>query len=186
MVEHTRPNNSEIFELTGYMDRRQGRWEESARSLQRALGLDPRNFLILQQIALSYQEFRKFGPMAAALDQALILAPQDVDTRVTRALVDLEWKADPRPLHDVVRTIFEEDQATAADLADQWFYLALCERDPAAAARVLSVMAASGTSIDLNFPRTFCQGWAAYLKGDRDAAQTAFLAARAELQQKRE
>jgi serine/threonine-protein kinase len=182
LAEHALPNNSEIFQLTGYMDRRQGRWEESARSLQRALGLDPHNFLILQQIAVSYQELRKFGPMAAALDRALTLAPHDLDTRVTRALVDLEWKGDSQPLHDLVTKTFQENPATAPDLTDQWFYVALCERDPAAAAQAVSVMAPSGTSVDLNFPRAWCAGWAAYLKGDKAAAQTAFLAARAELQ----
>jgi serine/threonine-protein kinase len=182
LVERALPNNSEIFELTGYMDRRQGLWNESARSLQRALGLDPRNFLILQQIALSYQEFRKFGAMAAALDRALVLAPHDLDTRVNRALVDLEWKADPRPLHETVRKILAEDPATAPDLADQWFYVALCERDPAAAAQALAAMPARGTSVDLNFPRSWCEGLAAHVRGDNAAAQTAFLAARAEVE----
>jgi tetratricopeptide (TPR) repeat protein len=176
------PNNSEIFELTGYMDRRQGLWNESARSLQRALELDPRNFFMLQQIALSYQEFRKFGAMAAALDRALALIPRDLDTRVTRALVDLEWKADSRPLHEIVRKILAEDPATAADLAAQWFYVALCERDLAAAAQALAAMPASGTSVDLNFPRSWCEGLAARVGGDNAAAQTAFLAARAEVE----
>src|SRR4029077_11685360 len=182
LVERALPNNSEIFELTGYMDRRQGLWNESARSLQRALGLDPRNFLILQQIALSYQEFRKFGAMAAALDRALVLAPHDLDKRVNRALVDLEWKADPRPLHETVRKILAEDPATAPDLADQCFYVALCARDPAAAAQALAAMQASGTSVDLNFSRSWCEGLAARVRGDDAAAQRAFTAARAELE----
>ena len=182
LAEHAVPNNSHIFELAGYIDRRQGRWNESARSLQRALGLDPQNFLILQQIALSYQEFRKFGSMAAALDRALALAPRDLDSRVTRALVDLEWKADSRPLHQLLRQCFDENPTRAADLADQWFYVALCERDPKAAAEAISVMPARGTSVDLNFPRSWCQGWTARLSGDHAAAQTAFLAAHAELE----
>jgi TolB-like protein/tetratricopeptide (TPR) repeat protein len=182
IADRALPNNSETFELTGYIDRRQGRWNESARSLQRALGLDPRNFFILQQIALSYQEFRKFGAMAAALDRALALAPHDLDTRVTRALVDLEWKADPRPLHDTVRKIFAEDPTKAAALADQWFYVSLCERDWAAANQALDVMSPNGTSVDLNFPRPYCQGLAARARGDVIAAQTAFLSARAEIE----
>ena len=73
IAQRALPNNSDIFELTGYIDRRQGLWNESARSLQRALALDPRNFFMLQQIALSYQEFRQFRAMAAALDRALVL-----------------------------------------------------------------------------------------------------------------
>jgi TolB-like protein/tetratricopeptide (TPR) repeat protein len=182
LAEHAVPNNSQIFQLAGYIDRRQGRWNESARSLQRALGLDPQNFLILQQIALSYQEFRKFGSMAAALDRALALAPDDLDSRVTRALVDLEWKADSRPLHDLIKERFQQDRTRAADLADQWFYVAMCERDKAEASDVLAVMPPRGTSVDLNFPRSWCEGWVARLRGDETGAQTAFLTARAELQ----
>src|SRR5436190_17349061 len=184
LAQRVLPNNSEIFELTGYIDRRQNLWNESARSLQRALELDPRNFFMLQQIALSYQEFRQFGAMAAALDRALVLIPRDLDTRITRALVDLEWKADTRPLHEMVRIILAEDPKTAPDLAAQWFYVALCQRDPAAAEQALAAMPASGTSVDLNFPRSWCQGLAAQAKGDSAAAQSAFLAARGELERK--
>ena len=182
VAQRALPNNSEIFELTGYIDRRQGLWNESARSLQRALALDPRNFFILQQIALSYQEFRQFRAMAAALDRALVLIPRDLDTRVTRALVDLEWRADPRPLRESIRTIRAENPATASDLAAQWFYLALCERDPAAVTKALAAIPDSGTAVDLNFPRSWCEGMAARSKGDVATAQAAFLAAHAEIE----
>ncbi|MFN2542518.1 MAG: hypothetical protein ABR514_10195 [Chthoniobacterales bacterium] len=180
LAQHALPNNSEIFELIGYIDRRQGLWNESARSLQRALELDPRNFFMLQQIALSYQEFRQFAAMTAALDRALMLVPGDRDTRVTRALVDLEWKADPRPLHDAIAAILAEDPNAAPELAAQWFYLALCQRDPSATAQALAAIPVSGTSTDLNFPRSWCEGLAARARGEHDAAQDAFLAARAE------
>jgi TolB-like protein len=182
LAKHALPNNSDIFELTGYIDRRQGRWNESARSLQRALALDPRNFFILQQIALSYQEFQQFRAMAAALDRALTLIPHDLDTQVTRALVDLEWRADPRPLRETIRRIRSENPATAPDLAAQWFYVALCERDPAAVTQALAAMPESGTAVDLNFPRSWCQGVAARIKGDDAAARAAFLAAHTELE----
>jgi serine/threonine-protein kinase len=182
LAQRALPNNSEIFELTGYIDRRQNLWNESARSMQKALELDPRNFFMLQQIATSYQEFRQFGAMAAALDRALALVPRDLDTRITRALVDLEWRADPRRLRDTIRAILAEDPAAAVDLADQWLYLALCERDPAAAAHAVAVMSADGTSTDLNFPRSWCEGLAARARGDVDAAQRAFIAARAEVE----
>jgi len=182
VAQRALPNNSDIFELTGYIDRRQGLWNESARSLQRALALDPRNFFILQQIALSYQEFRQFRAMAAALDRALVLIPRDLDTRVTRASVDLEWRADPRPLRESIRTILAEDPATASDLAAQWFYVALCERDPAAVNQALAAIPGSGTAVDLNFPRSWCEGMAARSNGDVATAQGAFLAAHAELE----
>ena len=182
LAERALPNNSQIFELTGYIDRRQGLWNESARSLQRALELDPRNFFMLQQIALSYQEFRQFGAMAAALDRALKLIPRDVDTRVTRALVDLEWKADPQPLDEIIRKTLAEDPAKASDLAAQWFYVGLCERDRVAVAQALAAIPANGMSVDLNFPRSWCEGLAARARDDAAAARAAFLIARAEVE----
>jgi len=182
LAQQVLPNNSEIFELTGYIDRRQNLWHESARSLQRALELDPRNFFILQQIAYSYQELRQFGAMAAALDRALALAPDDLDTRVTRALVDLEWRADTRPLHQTIQSLLSENPQSATDLADQWLYVSLCERDSSAATQAAAVISENGIAVDLNFPRTWCLGLAARARGDMAAAQTAFLAARAEVE----
>src|SRR5205085_4475264 len=182
VAQRALPNNSDIFELTGYIDRRQGRWNESARSLQRALALDPRNFFILQQIALSYQEFQQFRAMAAALDRALSLIPHDLDTQVTRAQVDLEWRADPGPLRETIQRIRTENPAAAPDLAALWFYLALCERDPAAITRALAAIPDGGTAVDLNFPRSWCEGVAARIKGDDPTARAAFLAAHTDLE----
>lgn len=180
LTERALPNNSEAFELTGYIDRRQGFWPESARSLQRALKLDPRNVPLLQEIGASYQEFRQFGAMAAALDRALAIRPHDPDTRVSRAFVELEWRADTRPLHQTIAAILAEKPQSAADLADQWLYVSLCERDEAAVARAVAAIPAVGISTDLNFPRSYCEALAARAQGDEAAAHTAFLAARVE------
>ena len=54
------PNDPHVFELTGYIARRQGKHEEGLRNLERALELDPRNFFTLQQIALSYNNLRRY------------------------------------------------------------------------------------------------------------------------------
>jgi serine/threonine protein kinase len=40
IARQTLPNNSEVFELTAYIQRRKGRWEESTRNLERAIELD--------------------------------------------------------------------------------------------------------------------------------------------------
>jgi len=180
LAQRVLPNNSQIFELTGYIDRRQGMWTESARSLQRAFGLDPRNVFLLQQIALSYQESRQFGAMAGALDRALDLSPRDVDTRVTRALLELEWRADTQPLHQMIDTLLAENPATARDVSDPWLYLSLCERDQASASRALAAIPQDGIATDLNFPRAWCEALVARAKGDAAGAHDAFLAARAE------
>ena len=105
VARRTLPNESRIPLMSGYIDRRQGRWEKSLEEMKQALELDPHNFSILQQISLTYQALRRYKEMAATLDSALAIAPKDVPSRVRRAWVDLEWRADPKPLHTTIETI---------------------------------------------------------------------------------
>ena len=79
------PNDPRLFELTGYILRRRGQQEEGLQNLQRAVELDPRNFYTLQQIALSYQILGRYAEAIAALDRALAIVPDNVETRANRA-----------------------------------------------------------------------------------------------------
>jgi TolB-like protein len=182
LIQRELPNHPEAFELAGYIYRRQGLWAESARSLQRAIKLDPQNVRLLQQVAASYQEFHQFGAMAAALDRALAIDPRDLDTRITRALVDLEWRADTGPLQTLVGALLAANPGSASEVADPWLYASLCQRDPAALARALAAIPPTGISTDVNFPRTYCEALVARALGDEAAARQAFLAARAEVE----
>src|SRR5438067_5280319 len=96
------PNDPRLFELTGYILRRRGQQEEGLRNLQRAVELDPRNFYTLQQIALSYQELRRYAESIAALDRALAIVPDNAETRTARGLFYLCWKAETRPLRQTI------------------------------------------------------------------------------------
>ena len=80
------PNDPRIFEVTGYILRRRGQQEEGLRNLERAMELDPRNFDTLQQIALSYQYLGRYAEAIAALDRALTIVPDNIETRTNRAL----------------------------------------------------------------------------------------------------
>jgi tetratricopeptide (TPR) repeat protein len=123
--------------------------------------------------------------MAATLDLVLAIAPKDVTSRVRRAWVDLEWRADPKPLHKEIEAVLAEDPNTAPLFAPQWFALALRERDPAAAERALAAMPAVSGCFDENipFPSSWCEGLVARLRGDEPAARVAFTNARKELSQ---
>ena len=177
----TLPNNPHVFELTGYIDRRQGRHEQGVRNLQKALELDPRNLYILQQISFSYKFLRLCSEQAATLDRALAILPGDVDTRVGRGVVDLECSADTRPLHKTIESILVEDPRAAETIADNWFTLALCERDANAAERALAALQENSFVQDaVHLSRTFGEGVVARMNHDDATAQAAFAAARSE------
>ncbi len=141
------PNDPLVFELTGFITRRQGRWEESTTDLKRALELDPRNLFFLQQLSFTYELQRRYRDLAAVLDRALKLVPSDPDTRVVRALIDLAERADPRPAHATIEAVVAEDPAAARTIAERWLYIAMCERDNFGVSRALAVVPPEGTSV---------------------------------------
>src|SRR5204863_1372442 len=51
----TLPNNASVFRLKGLIERRQGKPEQAARSMQRAIELDPRNIALSKKLAASYR-----------------------------------------------------------------------------------------------------------------------------------
>jgi len=175
------PNDSQILELTGYIQRRQGRWDESIQNLERALELDPRNLDTLQQLALSYGDLARYGEEKSVLDRALAIQPNDAATKATHAVVDLDWKADTRPLHQTIDEIRVKDPAALQSVADSWLICALGERDPAAAAIALSESGENALGDGpIQFSRAFLEGVIARMIKDDRKAQSAFAVARAE------
>ena len=58
--------------------------------------------------------------------------------KVSRAFVELDWKADTRPLHQCIDSIRATNPLAIPDIANTWLTCALAERDAAAAANALA------------------------------------------------
>jgi serine/threonine protein kinase/Flp pilus assembly protein TadD len=180
IARRTLPNNAEVFEYICYINRRAGHWEEATRNLERALELDPRNFYTLQQLALTYQEVRRYADEARTYDRALTIVPGDPVTRINRAQVALDWQADIKPFQTTLATLLSEDPSVAPDVDDPFY--ALCERTSAAAARVLTNYPRDGVVYNgVNFPHAYWEGVVARWQGDSAKARAAFIAARSEV-----
>jgi TolB-like protein/DNA-binding winged helix-turn-helix (wHTH) protein len=182
LARQTLPNDTRLFQLKGYVERRQGKAEKALRSLQHAVELDPRNIFTLQQIAASYRYLRRYAEAELAYDRALAIAPNDVETKAARALLELEWKADTQPLHQLIDSIRTNNSGALPNIADTWLLCALAERDIAAAK---DAMIAAGQNPPLNyeavhFNRPFVEGVTARMMRDDDKARLTFVAARAE------
>jgi tetratricopeptide (TPR) repeat protein len=175
------PNEPWVFELRGFIERRQGQYDESIQSMMQALNLDPRNVFLLQQISTSYDSLRRFPESRAMLQRARKVAPEDNITKVALAMVDLSGNADPKPARDAIEAVVRKDPGAAAEVARMWWFVGLCQRDHNATKRALQVMS-PGSCRDqgLAFPNAWCQGVAAQVAGDRAGAETAFLVARGE------
>src|SRR2546423_11310443 len=178
IARKTLPNDPRVPELIGYIVRRQGKQDEAIKYFQRALELDPRNFFILQQVALSYQNLRRYPEMAAALDRAVAVKPGDIDSEVARASTDFDWKADTRPVHQTMDTIEGKDPAAVRTFADTLFLVGLAERNASVAERGLRELGENNYNIDsVVFNHHFCEGVIARMAKDQAKATAAFTAA---------
>jgi tetratricopeptide (TPR) repeat protein len=176
------PNDPRLFELTGYILRRRGQQEEGLRNLERAVELDPRNLYTLQQIAISFQLLGRYAESIAALERALNIAPDNVETRASRGEFYVYWKADTRPLHETIDAILAQGPDTIASAADIWFFCALAERDPAAAERALVALGDNPCWVEstMYLSHSFGEGLLARMTKDEARERAAFEAARAQ------
>ena len=183
IARHLLPNEPFVFELAGYIGRRQGRWKDSTQDLEHAVEIDPLNFDYLQQLSQSYTKVRDYKRVVATLDRALQIVPDDVGVRVKRASVALDWHADTKPLHQTLETILSKNPELRGSLADDWIDLALCERDFNAADNALTSMAAEGGSLEgFVFPKLWYRALIQRARGDTAGANSSFVAARAEVE----
>jgi len=179
------PNDPRVFELKGYIERRQGKLEEALRSLERSVDLDPRNILTIGQIGATYHYLRRYAEEIGTYDRAQAIEPNDLGTKVGLARSALDWKADPRPMHELIDFVRATNPAAIKRIADSWTACALAERD-AAAARQAVIAAGENTPLNENavhFSGSFVEGLVARMTNDTTKARAAFLAARAEQEQ---
>jgi TolB-like protein len=179
------PNDSRIFTLMAIIQRRMGRWEESMRNFERAIQLNPRSIHTLQQTEGSYGMARRYAEQKSMLDRILTIEPNNVWAKAERAFVEMGWKADTGPLHQVIDEIRATNPAVMPEIGDGWLRCALGERDLNAAKDALLAsgeIALGGGAV--NFTRPFVEGVIARMTNDEHKAQLAFTAARAE-QEKR-
>jgi TolB-like protein/Tfp pilus assembly protein PilF/tRNA A-37 threonylcarbamoyl transferase component Bud32 len=182
IARRTLPNDPEVFEVKGWIERRRGRCEEATRNLEHAIDLDPHNVHRLLETAQHYAYLRRYVEAEALLDRVLVLAPDNVDAKLARGAMEADSKADLRPALQIVDSIRATNPAALSSIADYWLWVALAQRDVVAAEDALT--AAGDNPIQLTdvilFKRPFFEGVVARMTKDDAKARSAFTAARAE------
>jgi TolB-like protein/Flp pilus assembly protein TadD len=182
LAQKSLPNDPLPLQLAGYIDRRQGRWPESIKNLEGAIELDPQNSAFLEQIARSYECLRRYADVERALDRAIALVPKDAAMRARRAEIELHWHADGRPLMSTIQAIIAKDSREAKNIAELWLNGSLYERDFDGALRALAALPIDGCHQEtVLFPRVWCEGIVARMRGDTASARAAFTSARNEM-----
>lgn len=185
-AERSLPNDPRVWELRGYILRRQGKHDQGLRNLQHALELDPRNYLILTQVAVSLDMLRRYPEEVATWDRALSVQPDRLDAKVSRANTWLDWKADTRPLRELLNQVRAKQPQAVESIADSWFLCAVADRDKSSAEAALATIGDGDVILldSLRMGRHYGEGLVARMTNDSERARRAFAMARTE-QEKR-
>ena len=184
VARQTLPNNARIFQMMGFIQRRQGHWEDSRRNLERAAELDPRDIETLTDLSSDYARFRRYAEAKKWLTRALAVAePDDVLMKLALPSWELDVNANTRPLHEAIDSLRATNPAVGTShIATSWLFCALAERDGAAATQALSALGDKEIRIvdQVQFNRAFVEGLIARMTNDEQKAQSAFTAAHTE------
>ncbi len=185
LTRQTMPNDARIYQVMGFVQRCQkGRYEEATRSLEHSLELDPGNAVTLNQIAsFNYRRLKRHADAKATWYRLLALRPDDNNAKISRAVVDFDWNADTRLLHQTIDSIRALGPDAFKSIAGGRILCALAERDAGAAKDAL--IAAGDESIilwaeDVLLSRPFLEGVIARMLHDDAGARSAFTQARIE------
>ena len=187
LAQQSLPNNARVYELAGFIDRSQGRWADATHNLERACELDPRNLPYLIYFGAIYLWLHDYEQQAKVIDQILALHPDRTRTRVIRAGVEIDWRADTRPLRAAIEKALANEPGLAEDpfVAEYRLNLALYDRDLDAAGSLAAALPLKQW-LDAGFnqgSRDFWLGVVARLEGDAVAARAAFMKARTQLEE---
>jgi tetratricopeptide (TPR) repeat protein len=175
------PSDSRISQSLALVARRRGQWDQSEAYFNEAERLDPRNVRLLEEHALTYSYLRRFPEALRKIDEALNIAPDDVDTIAVKAAIAQARGDLPRasallaPLHPGA----DQKQALETQV-----YQVILERSPAPIIPKLKEILAkpAPTAGHINGELRFWLAWAQQVAGDYATAQDTWHQACSELE----
>jgi TolB-like protein/Tfp pilus assembly protein PilF/predicted Ser/Thr protein kinase len=185
LAQQSLPNNPQVYELAGLMDRSQGHWADATENLERACDLDPRNLPYLIMLSSTYLCLHDYDQHAKLMDRIIALHPERRPGRIWRFYVELARRADTGPMRATIEKILTNEPGSEKDpfVAGWRFTLALYDRDLDTASSLVTALSQKN-SFDylygLPLGRDFWVGVVARLKGDETSARAAFMRARAQ------
>ena len=121
------PNNSDLLEAIGYVQRRQGQWEAAAASMRKAASRDPRNYVKSETMASICLRMRNWAEAERFTDRCIFIAPENASGYHRKADVCLRSRGDIEKARDVIEAAREK--VDPGQLTDMRSYIEILGRD---------------------------------------------------------
>ncbi len=177
------PNSVPFFVLMGYIERRQGLWDDATRSFSKAVELDPANVNAVNLLADQYVLLRRFDEARKIYKRAISTGLESPLLQFRIAWTNFGGNGEIAPLDDALRTA--PPTLDVGGGQTPWRILvALVRHDYDGASKALAASPRTDfQNVDFSFyyPRAWYEAIIARARGDQQSAKAAFTAARAVL-----
>jgi tetratricopeptide (TPR) repeat protein len=179
------PNDPLLFRLIGAIQRRQGKWQESVASYSKAVLLDPKDPIVLENMGWTFFAMRDYVRAAETFDRGIAVAPDSFILRQLRARVEFEGKGDLGPLPELLAKSPENVDPNGTVLLTR-YNVGMYDRQSDALVETLQRSPASISRGETSapIPRSFLLGNVYRLQGDAENARAAYEEARGILEDK--
>jgi len=110
--------------LLGYIQRRQGKWEQSLEILEKSFRLNPRDAHLAYEIGLSYISLRRFEEAETWYNRCLSISPERLTPRLGQVSIYVLSEGNTRDARNLLQTL---PQHPLTDY--MWFTLGMLERN---------------------------------------------------------
>ncbi|MHC4536138.1 MAG: protein kinase domain-containing protein [Planctomycetota bacterium] len=112
IVRKSRPNNSELLSGIGYVQRRQGKFEQALTNIKRACELDPRTENLAYEVGVTFMLLRKYPEAEYYFERAISLAPDRPRAYNWKAQLYLCWEGNTKKARVVLQEGLENIKST--------------------------------------------------------------------------
>jgi TolB-like protein/Flp pilus assembly protein TadD len=138
------PNNPGAIELQGFMDRRQGRFQEAVNEFKAALEVDPQNPKGISELAYTLSCLRQFKAAGEVYDRLIKLVPDQAALKVEKeSYTTLLETGDDTKLQAAIGEL-PESASTDPEIVSTKLSLALLNRDWPRASQLVDQMQKNG------------------------------------------
>jgi serine/threonine-protein kinase len=182
LARRSSPNDVQVELLAGRVARRQDRWEEALRCLERAVALEPRDVKLRLLLADTNRYMRRYQDYDRITTEAIAFTPPEQlgSLLLRRAEGPIESSGDMAPYRATLTTDVAAHRLPDDDMASAELLLAVFSHDPVAISHFLSSKHKLATYNGIDYPDAWFAALAAHMRGDDTAAKENFRTARFE------
>ncbi len=137
-ARQTLPNDARLFELKGYIERRRPVGTRKRRyAISSAQSILTRETFSCCSRSCSVTLSLRYRRRSSYLGSCAVDRAEQPEMKATRAELEFDWKANTRPLHQLMDELRTKDPSAIQSVADSWLICALAERDAAAATKAV-------------------------------------------------